>query len=963
MDENLKKDEEIEKMKTIEVAENTEPAEVTKSTGDSETIEEKAQVQENKQEEKKEIANGQNLKEKQGEDTKKQTKKKSKLRRMLVLIFIAIFTLVTFVALKGNYLEYEELGQNYIEVFWTNMQYKYTIMGVNFVLLYFVMYFTNRGIKKGLKVFFDQEKRELPKLPNKSISLVVSAVTSVIISAILTPKILLLSSGTSFGITDQIFNLDISYYMFIKPIIEVIIMYFVLLILFLSIYMVLYYVIVFNMYFDGVDRATLKESNMMKKLIRNIKMIAIGIAAFVLIGTQNILFQKFMSLDNGVDLIGGGFTESTIKLWGYAIFAIVILIATWKGIKYFRNQQRKKLFICVASIPAYLVVLFIIMVGFNLVFVKKNELDKEKEYVANSIESTRRAYNIDINETNIDYSGTITLKETQNNEEIIDNVAVVSQDVVLDTLEDSKTQTGYYVYRNATIGKYDVNGKSQLVYLSPREIISNSRTYNNKTYEYTHGMGEIVTSATETTETGGIQYIQNDITGSDNKIKITEPRIYFGLETNDTIATGTTNKEEYDYTDKNGNDHTYSYNGKAGLKLSFWDRLVLGIRKGDLNLAFSGSINDDSKILINRNIIQRAKKSLPDLIYDEDPYTVVDGQGNIIWVLDAYTYSSSYPYSSYTTIEHNNSKTKINYIRNSVKILINAYDGTMKYYITDRTDPIAMAYMHLYPDIFEDIESTISEDISKHFVYPEYLYHIQSEMLITFHNVKPDVLYRSDDIWDYATYNSTLTSKTTGNKLTPYYTMVKQNGSKNSTLGLIQIYTPEDKQNIISYLVGSYENGKSNLKIYKFSADSSVLGSMQLDKQIEQDETISEGLKALNVTGTKVTKKMIIVPIGNTLLYIEPVYQTMLNESDIPMLKKVVVASGNKVAIGDDLNKALNNLLSQYAVDIDVENTDDINGLIDAIIKANNNLTESNNSNNWEQMGSDVKRLQELIKH
>ena len=889
-----------------------------------------------------------------------QQKQKIKFRMIFVLAFLMLFALVTYVVLKGSYLEYKELGEQYINVFWKNLNYKYGLMLVNFILLYLVMYFTNRGIKKGLAVFFEQEKKEMPKLPNKSIAFVVAVIASLAISTMIMPKILMLTSGTSFGITDRIFNLDISYYMFIKPVITFVILYFTILVLALSAYMLLYYVIVFNMYFDGIDRATLKESNMMKKIIRNIKLIAIGVALFIMTGTQNVLFQRYIQLENGVDLIGGGFTESTIKVWGYALFGIVILIATWRGIKHFKESDRKKLFVCVASIPGYLVALFIVMTTFDLIFVKTNELDKEKDYIATSIENTRNAFNIDIEETNIDYSGTVTLKETQDNKEVIDNVAIVNKGAVLDTLEDSKTETGYYLYRDAKIGKYTIDGKTELVYLSPREIISNSRTYNNKTYEYTHGIGEIVTSAVNTTETGSIKYIQNDIAGNDNKIKISQPRIYFGLETNDTIATGTTNKAEYDYTDENGKEYTYSYDGKAGLQLGFWDRLILGFRKGDINLAFSGSINKESKLLINRNIINRAQKVLPDLIYDKNPYTVIDGKGNIIWVLDGYTFSSEYPYSSYTTIERNNKKLKINYIRNSVKVLINAYDGTMKFYITDRTDPIAMAYMHIYPDVFENIDSTIPEDISKHFIYPEYLYNIQAEMLITFHNVKPDVLYRSDDIWDFATYNGTTATKSTGNRLSPFYTMVKPKDS-NSSLGLVQMYTPEEKQNIISYMVGSYEGSNGVLKMYKFSTDNSVLGSMQLDKQIEQDETISAELKALNVTGTKVTKQMIIVPIENTLLYVEPIYQTMLNESDIPMLKKVIVASGNKVAIGDNLSKALNNLLSQYAVAIDVENTDDIDGLIDAIIKANNNLTESNRSNNWEQMGSDIKKLQELI--
>ena len=192
-----------------------------------------------------------------------------------------------------------------------------------------------------------------------------------------------------------------------------------------------------------------------------------------------------------------------------------------------------------------------------------------------------------------------------------------------------------------------------------------------------------------------------------------------------------------------------------------------------------------------------------------------------------------------------------------------------------------------------------------------------------------------------------------------YYTMLKT--SDGEGLGLVQVYTPDEKQNIISYLVGTTEKGLNKLKLYKFSADSNIVGPMQLDKQIEEDEAISTEINALNVTGTKINKEMIIVPIENTLLYVEPIYQTMLNESKVPILKKVVVASGNKLAIGNDLKQALSNLLSKYAVDIEVENTDDVEGIIEAIIKANKNLTNSMNSKNWEIIGSDIKTLQELI--
>ena len=599
------------------------------------------------------------------------------------------------------------------------------------------------------------------------------------------------------------------------------------------------------------------------------------------------------------------------------------------------------------------------MIGFDLIFVNSNELDKEKEYITENINNTKNAYNINIEESNLEHSGTITSQEVEESTNVINNIPIISQDAVLKTLEDSQTETGYFSYRNANLAKYEINGTEKLVYIAEREITNSGRTYNNKTYEYTHGMGEIIVSASGSTTTGNIQYIQKEISGDDEQIKIEQPRIYFGLETNEIIATNAKNKQEYDYTDENGTDYTSSYEGEAGLQLGFLDRLILGITKGDLNLAFSNEITDDSKILINRNIITRVKKALPYLIYDENPYTVITEEGRIVWVIDAYTVSSQYPSSQYTTIEHDGITEDINYIRNSVKVIVDAYDGTMSYYITDRTDPIAMAYRNIYDTLFVDLDEEIPEDIASHIVYPEYLYNVQAEVLKVYHNVKPEVLYRADDLWDIAKYNSVSSTKSTGTYMDPYYTMVKT--ADGEQLGLVQIYTPDEKQNIISYLVGTTNGSTNELKLYKFSADSNIVGPMQLDKQIEEDEAISTELEALNTTGTKLTKQMIIVPIHNTLLYVEPIYQTMLNESDIPILKKVVVASGNKVAIGDTLTKALENLLSTYAVDIEVENTEDIEGLIEAIIKANNNLTESNNNNDWEMMGQDIKKLQDLI--
>ena len=882
-------------------------------------------------------------------------------RAIIVIAFIVIYLLFTYVSLRGQYLEYLELGEQYVEKFLIDIKYKYIIMGISFVFLSTILYFINIGIKKGLKPFFKQENKEMPKLPNKSITLIISAIISVIISNNLLEKVLLFASNASFNETDIIFGLDISYFMFIKPLLETLIKYIIKLIIGLSLYMVLYYITVFNLYFGAVDRKLLRESMLIKKILRNVIILAIVIGIQIILNTQNIVTGKLLTLTNGVELTGAGTIESTIQLWGYIGLAVVIVINVIQAVKHYKKDENKKIVYNVSAIPIYLVAMFVAMVLYNYLFIKPNEFDKERIYIAENIKATQNAYNIAVEEENIDYSGTISQEEISNNTEVLDNIVLVNENLVVQSLNDTQTESGYYTYRNATLAKYEIDGKTQLVYITPREIENSGISYNNKTYEYTHGIGQIVASATQVTENGNIKYLQKEIDGTDNIYEITEPRIYYGLETNSPVVTNTKNKTEYDYTDEKGIEHVYNYTGDSGIQVGFLDRLILAIRNKDIKLAMSNSVSSESKILTNRNIIERAKTILPNLIYEENPYTVVDN-GQIYWVLDAYTVSSQYPYSTYSEIEYESQRHYINYIRNSVKVIINAYNGDITFYITDRTDPIIMAYLKLYPTIFSDYTGKeIPEGIKSQFKYPELLYKVQSKMLMVYHNVKEDVLYRNNDIWSLATYG---TSTTKSNKATlePYEAMIKTPDSEENKFGLVQMYTQEGKSNIISYLIGTCDGTDCKLKIYKYPTDSNILGPTQLDNQITQDETISAELETLNVTGSKISKEMKIIPINNTVLYVETIYQTMTNEPNTPTtLKKVIVASGTKVSIGNTIKEAIENLLSQSAVNIEITNTEDVEGMIDAIINANKNLTESNNRNDWEMMGADLKELQELI--
>jgi len=889
--------------------------------------------------------------------------KKNKKRVILVIAFLILLAIYAVVNLRGEYLKTLGIGQEYIGVFQQNLKYKIGMILTNFIVLYILTYITTKFIHRGLKKFFIEEKIEMPKLPNKSICLIFSVIIGIIASGFLTEKAMMAINVSWFGIADPIFNIDIGYYIFQKPFIEAMLIYFIVLGIIYTIYIAAYYIIAFNVYFDkGIEPETLKKNTFIKHIITNIVLIVLAISALTLVNTQNVLNSKFLSISSDVKLFGSGLVDSTVKVWGYRIFAIVIPLCVIMAIRNFKKENFKKVMLWLSALPIYLVILFIVMLGFDLLYVNRNELDKEKTYIENNIAFTKRAYDIEIEEIEIENTGAITTEEVDNNKDVINNINLLNEKNILESLKQYQSNSGYYSYNVAIPQIYNVDNEEQLIYVSPREIVSNDRTYNNKTYEYTHGYGIIATSASTVDENGNLSYVQSKFESEENLIKINEPRIYFGLETDSPIITNVKNKEEFDYPLTSTISNTNAYNGEAGLKLNFIDRIILAIEEGNMGIAFSGNVTKESKIITTRNIIERAKAIMPYLKYDSNPYMIVTDNGDLMWVLDAYTTSNYYPYSQETIIEYEGLKEKINYIRNSVKVLIDPYNGDMKFYLVDETDPIAVSYSKIYDGLFQKAED-MPKEVSKHIVYSEYLYGIQAEILKQYHNIQPEVLYRQDDAWDVSKENTTRTiSSGTGTDILPYYTKVKTVNSNEADLGLVLPYTIEEKQNIISYLVGTYdENNNKKLTLYKFKTENAILGTTQLDTLVEQDENISKELNALNTTGTKLEKNIIVVPINNTLLYVEPIYQIMLNdESQIPLLKKVIVASGNKVAIGDNIKEAIENLLSQEAIKIEVTG-DGKDDLIEQIINANNNLQQSNKSDDWEMIGKDMARLQELI--
>lgn len=817
-------------------------------------------------------------------------KKKFNIRGIAVFLIILITIIITFVSNRSDYLRIKEIGENYKSIFFTNFYAKTAVFLFSFFIVYILVYINNKMIKKGMNKFFEEEKRIIPKLPNKSISLIFGLIAGLFSLKFLYTKYIMCINAASFGKADPIFGIDIGYYMFILPFIKSILIYLVVFSLIMVGYTAIYYVIAINVCFEkGIDMQSLKKNTFLTQIKFWAITFGVFMAGFIIVAAQDILTSDMLNMKdaNATSLTGAGLADTFIKLWGYRIFAVIVLISI---INIIRNASSARFKKCIASasiIPLYLVIMFGALIYFQEIYVGSNELDKEKDYIGYNINATKEAYGIDISPKTIDNYDTITSSSVQENIDVIENIPIFNEEVINKTITNTQDNGTYYSYKRSNFGVYkDKNGKQKLISLTPREIIDDSnRSYNNKTFEYTHGYSAVLTDPCNVDRNGYVTMLQTDFTGhNQDLVEILEPRIYFGLETDSEIIVNSRYGEEFDYPLSTTTSEEYSYEGTAGLNLGFLDRLALGLDTGNYRLILSKYLSEDSKIITTRNILDRVKLLLPYIEYDENPYLVVTDEGRLVWVIDGFTTSSKYPYSQITTItKQNGMKEKINYIRNSVKVLVDSYTGETSFYITDRNDPIIMMYRNLYPDLFMDLESAIPESIRVNLQYSKYLFDIQAKALCIYHDITEDTLYRADDVWALVTDGK----KEIGSK----YTMLKTLGMNEEKLGIVSSYTKQGKESLNSYLVGITENGVNKLSLYKFASESSIIGISQLNSLIEEDETISSVLKTLDVSGVEMVKDVYIVPIENTLLYVEPIFQVRLNELETWILKKVIVSS------------------------------------------------------------------------
>ena len=694
---------------------------------------------------------------------------------------------------------------------------------------------------------------------------------------------------------------------------------------------------------------------MVKQLINVIIAGTVVVIMYNFLSHQDILIGDMLQKESvkGAYLTGAGFLDVNIKLWIYRIISIVIIIAVYNFIKGIKKEESKKILFSIVLVPATLIVVFIANIAIDSIFLRGNDIDREKEYILQNIRATEEAYNVNIENKEIAKGTEITSEKVKKDSESIEKLPIITPDVVTETLEnntDNKEKKTLYKYGTPNLVK---NG-NEYEYLTTREMDDKDKTLTNKIYKYTHGNFGILTSSSKVNENGYLLNTSEKFEGQElNGIKIKEPRLYYGNNTNTYGVVGGKDMKEYDYPTSTLTNKENIYSGNGGIKLNFLERIIITLTKGTTDLVFNNKITDDTRILLNRQITERAKKILPNIRYDKDPYLVVKEDGGLAWVIDGYTITGRYPYSQKVPIEaEQGGKERINFIRNSVKVIVDAYNGNIDFYVTDTTDPFISTIMKTYPTLLKNYNE-LPENIKKQMRYPQYLFDIQAKVLSTYHNTDVDNIYRADDRWEV-----TEVSGSGQKSFTSMYTILKEGTDLKPAI--ITTYTPEKRKNIVSYLVGQSENGVNKLTMYRYN-EKSELSLSFIDTQIEKDEKVQKELRELTTLGTELKTVRILLPYENTTLYIKTIYQVFLNEDSVPVLKKVIVANKGKVGIGNNLKEAMQRMLTENAIDIDVRDLANEDELKDAIIKQNKTLKDAIKQGDFEYTGKDIQKLIKLV--
>ena len=751
-------------------------------------------------------------------------------------------------------------------------------------------------------------------------------------------QVLLFLNQQSFGVTDPVFQADVSRYVFGLPLYRLFVSWGFQLVIFTSLIIVLFFVATGALQLRQ-GRLPEVSSGAKAHLSVLLAFIAILKAFAYRLDSMELLYSPRGKV------FGASYTDVIAHL---PALNLLILISLFGAVLLLVNIKRRGWLLPATAISLWLAVSIIVgglvPAAIQRFRVVPDELNKELPYVENHIDYTRLAYGLDsIEEKSFAASPDLSQDDISNNKQTVDNIRLWDPTVLAETYSQLQEIRAYYALQEVDVDRYRINGELTQVMVAARELDQTNLPavgWVNERLQYTHGFGVVFSPANNVASQGQPDFYVKGVPATTTvaELEVEQPRIYFG-ESADSVEYVVVNslQDEVDYPlSTEGQSVAYTnYSGEGGVGIgSFFRRLGFALRYSELNLLISNQLSDDSKLIMERNIVSRVKKAAPFLYTDNDPYlALIDG--NLFWIIDMYTVSDKYPYAQPADTRRINENSGLpvnfNYLRNSVKAVVNAYDGTLNFYVVDENDPIMTAYNDIFPDLFSP-KSEMSSELLDHIRYPEDLFTIQSDMYRDYHMTDPRVFYADEDPWVIPSDSSTTPRVATlrgefteiGFKpMLPYYLLMSLPGETDLSYLIFQPFNPENRPNMQSFLVADADpENYGQLIDFRLPKGEFVDGPSQVATRINQDPDISQIFTLLDQQGSSVIKgNLFVVPINQSILYYQPIY-LQGEQNPLPEFKFVVVVFQDRIIMSETLSEALASIFGDELISDVVEESE-----------------------------------------
>jgi uncharacterized membrane protein (UPF0182 family) len=688
----------------------------------------------------------------------------------------------------------------------------------------------------------------------------------------------------SFGVIDPIFNQDVAFYVFTLPVYQFLISW-------LGGAIVLTGIAVVVTYAMGIGR--LQWTAAVKGHLS-----ALGVGVLLLSAwNYQLEIYSLVYSPRGV-IYGVSFTDVNAQIPAYNILSyLTIALAVLLLLNIFFRALRAIGIAVALWIGAWILLGGLYPALVQNFIVRPSEFTKEEPFIKYHIALTRQAYSLDgMQESPYAAEDAPSAADIQKNSDTINNIRLSDYRPLLETFNQIQTIRTYYDFSDVDIDRYTINDEYRQVMLSARELATEKLTDKAQTWVnlhllYTHGYGAVMVPVNEFTPDGLPALLDKDIPPV-GVVPITRPEIYFGEKTSNYVFVKT-REQEFDY--PKGDENAFStYAGTGGVSIgSLWDRLMFTLRFGDLNILLADAFTPDTRVLFNRRLQSRIQRVAPFLMLDRDPYLVI-ADGKLFWIQDAYTITNHFPYSE----PYDDS---LNYVRNSVKIVIDAYNGTTAFYVTDPNEPLAKSYREIFPALFRPIDQ-MPASIKTHIRYPESLFRIQAAIYRTYHMQDPQVFYNKEDLWEIPNESQNGQPRV----MEPYYVIMRLPGETKEEFMLMLPFTPARRQNMVAWMAAKSDGADYGKRlVYRFPKDKLIYGPEQIHARLNQDPAISSELTLINQRGSRVVwGNLLVIPIEKSLLYVQPLY-LQAEQGQIPQLKRVVVATGPSLVMDATLKDAL----------------------------------------------------------